>query len=132
MVAGGSEAARQTGIPERTINQWLASGEFAELRDRKKSEVAAEWWAGIQQIARSIVRDIDSAPVRDRAVALGILAEKMLLVSGEATERYETRDLSGVLDDHELELLRRAIHAATEPAEEAAVAGAGEGQPASA
>lgn len=109
VVAGGAEASRQTGVPERTIQEWMNRPEFAELRARSKDEVATEWWAGIQTIARSIFRDIESASVRDRAVALGIVAEKMLLIRGEATTRSESRDLTDDLDDHEAAVLGELV-----------------------
>ena len=111
VLTGASEAARQTGIPERTIAQWVESDEFAKLRERKKDEVAEEWWAGVQTAARSIIKDIDSASVRDRAVAFGILVEKMLLVRGEATARTESRSLTDDLPDHESEVLGEVVRA---------------------
>src|SRR5205085_12458980 len=78
---------------------------------RKKDEVAEEWWAGVQTAARSIIKDIDTAPLRDRAVAFGILVEKMMLVRGDATTRTESRSLADDLPDHESEVLGEVVRA---------------------
>jgi hypothetical protein len=105
------EAARQTGVPGRTIRDWIETEEFAELRQRTKDEFAEELWAGVQHGFRVVVRELDGpAPLRDKALATAILFDKLALVRGEATIRTESRDLNG-FDDHELAALRSAIAA---------------------
>jgi len=105
------EAERQTGIPDSTIHAWMESDEFGELRNRTKEVVAEEWWAGIQAAFRRTVELLAKTedPVK-AATAGAIMFDKRALSLGEATARSETRDLTMALDDHELELLRAAIH----------------------
>ena len=132
-VVGIPDAAKATGIPERTVRDWFDSEEFAELRARTKEQVSEEWWAGVQKGVKAIVREFDGdAPLRDKAVAVGVLFDKLALMRGEATGRTETRSLSDAFDDHELHQLREYIHRdlAAQPAPQAAVDDPGEGQPA--
>lgn len=90
VVHGVAEAARLTGIPERTVNEWYHLPEFAELRDRNKEEVTAEWWAGIQKAFRRAVDLLDKTddPVK-AATAGAIMFDKMALSRGEVTSRSE-------------------------------------------
>jgi hypothetical protein len=91
VVHGVAEAARQTGIPESTVHQWYHLPEFAELRDRNKEEVTAEWWAGVQKAFRRSVVLLDSTddPVK-AATAGAIMFDKMALSRGEVTSRSES------------------------------------------
>ena len=127
VVAGGAEASRQTGIPRQTIDEWLHSAEFGELRQRTKEEVAEEWWAGVQAYQRAIMAKLDGASLRDTVGAFMIMNQQLMLIRGEATTRVESRDLTYSLDDHELDQLREFLqrHATAQHPPEAAVAGAG-------
>lgn len=129
LIAGAEEASRQTGIPSRTILRWESSPEMAELGERNKETVAVEWWAGVQAYQRSIMRDVDSANLRDKVGAFAIMFEKLSLLRGDATARTETRSLVDDFDDHEAETLgelvraeleRRSIEETAEPAVEGA------------
>ena len=98
IAAGVSEAERQTGIPKTTIQYWVTSAEFVQLRTRAREEFAAELYAGVQEGARYVInglRDPD-APLRDKAQAFGILYDRFALLSGEATTRSEHRDITDV------------------------------------
>lgn len=111
MVTGNvSEAARQTGIPESSIHQWMDSSEFAELRERTKLQVTGEWWGFVQQAFRrtSDLLNKTDDPVK-AATAGAIIFDKMALASGDATSRTETRSLTDDLDDHEAEVLGEVI-----------------------
>jgi hypothetical protein len=90
-----SEASRQTGIPRTTIQDWFESEEFVALRQRTKDQVADEWWAGVQHGVKSVIREFDgNAPLRDKAIAVGVLFDKLALMRGEATSRSESKDIS--------------------------------------
>ena len=65
--------------------------------------------AGVQAYQRSIMRDLDSANLRDKVGAFAIMFEKLSLIRGEATSRTESRDLTNDLNDHETEILGEAI-----------------------
>ena len=128
VLTSGSEAARQTGIPERTINQWLVSPEFAELRERTRDQVAEEWWSIVQFGFRRVRELLETEKdTQKAATATAIITDKMLVIRGEATSRYETRDLTGSFDDHELHTLRDLIDAGTTAEGEAGAAVANPG-----
>lgn len=96
-------ASEQTGIPRTTITYWLDQPEFVELRRKTRDEVADQMWAaiqvGLQEVAKGLSGD---APLRDKSVALGILYDKHALLTGMATSRSESRDLTGTMSDAEL------------------------------
>ena len=118
------EAADQTGIPRRTVAQWVQSNEFAELRQRTKEVVAEEWWGFIQQAFQRTAELLAQTedPVKS-ATAGAIMFDKRAMALGEATSRYEHREF-GALDDHELATLKAILqggHPAEHPAEVAVV-----------
>ena len=95
VVEGPRAASEATGIPERTIYAWQESEEFAELRKRTKEQVAEEWWAIVQRGFRRTADLLDGATDAQKvAVATAIIADKMLLIRGEATGRIESVNLS--------------------------------------
>jgi ribosomal protein S28E/S33 len=66
---------------------------------------------GIQEIAKDIVGD---APLRDKVVAVGVLYDKHALLTGMATARTESRDLTGTISDADIIIaLREAERSAT-------------------
>lgn len=123
LVSGPVKAGEVTGIPHRTISDWMAAPEFAELRLRAREDVAALFWAAVQEGVEAVRAGLNGdEPLRDKAAALGVLYDRYALLSGQATSRTEHRDLTASLDDHEKQRLRDLIEGAlAEPAE--AVAG---------
>lgn len=114
LVDGSAEAARKTGIPERTIQEWTNRPEFAELRARTKDQVAEEWWAIVQKGVRRVADLLDSAEdVQKVATATAIVTDKMLLLRGEATARTESTLMQGK-SDHEQRILADLINAELE------------------
>jgi hypothetical protein len=103
-MAGVPATAEAMGIPETTIRYWLDDPAFVALREKTREEVADRMWAAIQvgvdEIAKGL-RDPD-APLRDKATATGILYDKHALLTGGATTRSESRDITGSLTDGEL------------------------------
>lgn len=108
---GTKQAARETGIARRTIEYWMASPEFAELKSKARDQVAEDMWAGVQVALREVLDGLTQprTPLRDKAQALGILYDRYALLSGGATARTEARDITGTLSDAELiEAVREA------------------------
>lgn len=101
---GAEAASEQLGIPRTTIIYWLDKPEFVALRQKTRDEVAERMWAAIQvgvdEIAKGL-RDPD-APLRDKAMATGVLYDKHALLTGGATGRTESRDITGTISDGEL------------------------------
>jgi transposase-like protein len=121
-------AAESTGIPESTIRYWMDKPEFAELRTKTRDQVADEFWSTIQLGLKRLVELIpQTEDLQKVSVSLGILYDKHALLTGGATGRTESRDLTGSLADgdlisavHEAESIassRRAETADQEPAE---------------
>lgn len=110
VVAGTRPAADKLGVPVSTLHYWRESEEFAQLRTRKKEEVTEEVYAAFQAGVRRVV---DLLPITEDmgkvAVATGILYDKFALMSGQATARHETADVTAKLDDHETAQLADAI-----------------------
>ena len=100
---GTRAAADHTGVPESTIRYWLDKPEFAQLREKTRDSVADEFWAtiqvGVHRLAELIPRTEDLQKV---ATAVGILYDKHALLTGGATGRTESRDLTGTLSDGDL------------------------------
>jgi len=100
VVEGLTIAHEKTGIPLTTIDYWMDRPEFVELRTKTRDQVADQMWAGIQVGLREVVAGLSGdAPLRDKSVALGILYDKHALLTGGATARSESRDISGTLSD---------------------------------
>lgn len=104
-------AADQTGIPRGTIRHWVGHPEFAALKAATKEHLADELWATIQvavsEVAKALVDP--EASLRDKVVALGILYDKHALLTGSATSRSESRDITGTISDAELrDIVREA------------------------
>ena len=94
-----------------TIRYWLEEPEFAELRQRTREQTAEEFMV-IAHLAIDRLRTlIPTMDARDLTVLVSMSADKGQLLSGGATSRTETRDLTADLDDHEREALKDAITA---------------------
>jgi hypothetical protein len=102
-VEGVTEAERQTGIPKTTIQYWGDKPEFAHLRTTARDKVADEFWIGIQIGLKAVVAGFDGdASVKDKAMALGTIYDRHALLTGMATSRSESRDLTGTMPDADL------------------------------
>lgn len=104
-------ASEQTGIPRTTILGWIDKPEYDSLRQKTRDEMATGFKLLANLAMNRLLKQIEDDEVdpKDVAVAMGVATEKYLLLAGEATQRTESRDLSGAFDDHELELLRSAV-----------------------
>lgn len=104
VVDGQTIAQERTGIPKTTIDYWLNKPEFVPLRTTARAVVVEEFWVGIQVGLRAVIEGLrEDAPVHQKAEALKIIADRYALLSGEATERTETRLLPDDFGDGEAE-----------------------------
>lgn len=104
-------AADRAGINESTVRYWLDDPQFATLRDKSRDAVAAEFWTAIQVGIREVTKGLQDADtgLRDKAVALGVIYDKHALLTGGATNRSESRDITGTLADADIaEAIRAA------------------------
>ena len=104
VLEGQRGASRATGIPVTTIHQWFNSPEYEQLRMQTRDQVAEKMWATIQLGLSAVADGLQNpkAPLRDKATAFGILYDKYALLTGAATARTESRDLTGTLSDADL------------------------------
>jgi transposase-like protein len=106
-------ASESTGVPITTLKYWFDSPAFADIRTKTREELA-EGSIAMALIAQAeLVRRIRSGDISDQALvaAYGVGIDKAQLLSGAATARTETRDISDTLDDHESDILGEAIRA---------------------
>lgn len=104
IATGVTEAERQTGIPKQTIDYWTKSPEFGHLRTSAREEVADQFWVGIQVGLDAVVAGLKDpdVPLRDKQAALATLYDRHALLTGGATTRSESRDISDTLSDPDL------------------------------
>ena len=104
IVKGTIKASEELNIPQANVSRWRHDPEYAgmveELGTKTRDALADELWSviqvGVREVAKGIVGD---APLRDKATALGILYDKHALLTGSATSRTESRDITGSLSD---------------------------------
>jgi hypothetical protein len=116
LVHGVTETERRIGIPKETIQYWTERPEFAHLRTTARDAVADQFWVAIQVGLRAVVSGLDDpdVPLRDKQQALATLYDRHALLTGMATSRTESRDLTGTLSDADIiDALREAERAAT-------------------
>ena len=100
---GQTVAGEVTGIPKTTIHSWMKSEEFAELKETAREGVADIFWASMQVGLDEVTKGFRSdASLKDKAYALGIVYDRHALLTGGATNRSESRDITGSLSDAEL------------------------------
>jgi hypothetical protein len=103
-MTGQTMAAEATGIPRKTIDYWLDHPEFAEVRRRTREALADEikvvahlaWLRIAESLRDGTMEPRDAVFAADKATSL------YQLVTGMATSRTESRDLTGTIDDAEL------------------------------
>jgi hypothetical protein len=94
-------AERATGIPNQTISRWRDDPELRSYVDKTR-DVMAEEMSGLAALAVQAIQKALRAgefQPRDLVILLGVAVEKSLLLSGDATSRTETRDISGSIPD---------------------------------
>lgn len=103
-LSNATAASEALGIPETTIRYWLDDPQFVELRSKTRDDVGEQFWAAIQMGLKEVANGLRDplAPLRDKATALGILYDKHALLTGGATARSESRDLTGTMADADL------------------------------
>jgi len=104
VVHGVTETERRTGIPKETVQYWTQRPEFAHLRTTAREAVADQFWVGIQVGVEQVIAGLKdpAIPLRDKQQALATLYDRHALMTGAATARTESRDITGTLTDADL------------------------------
>lgn len=97
-------AAVQLGIPESNVRDWVKHPRYAELRAKTREDLAEEFRVLAHAAVALLVHRIESGDIdsRDLIPAMGVATEKSLLLTGSATSRSETRDITGSISDADL------------------------------
>lgn len=102
-----TRVANNLKMPPTTLAGW-ANGQNeppAELRCEKKADVIEFIKKEIPQVFREMGDARQDASYRDLMVGMGILVDKWLILSGDATERHEIR----VEHDIDADTIREAL-----------------------
>ena len=103
-MSGITEASKQLGIPKQTIDYWMDNPEFGLIRTKTREDLADEikvvahlaWQRIAEALAAGTMEPRDALFAADKATSL------RLLMSGDATSRTETRDITGSLEDSDI------------------------------
>jgi len=102
-------AAESLDIPRKTVEYWFDAPEFATLRQKTRADMAEETAALAHKVLGVIKEKLPDYEPKDLNTLYGILVDKSQLLTGEATSRTESRDITDTLDDHEREALRKVL-----------------------
>ncbi len=118
-VVGVTNAARQLGIPHRTVSGWLATPtpEMQVAIARSRDDVAARLWEAVVAGTDAVLAGLrdPTARLSDKARALEVVSQRHALLVGDPTARTHNLNLSGnvlteeALDDDEARAIVRAI-----------------------
>jgi transposase-like protein len=112
-MSGLTEASESLGIPKSTIKYWTDDPYFAQFRTKTREDLADEVKTVAHLAWQSVATSLRNGTMepRDAIFAAEKASSLQILMSGGATARTETRDISGTLDDADV---RDAIRAATD------------------
>lgn len=101
-MGGVVQAEEQTGIPESTIRYWMNKPEFAEVRAKTREDLADEVKVAAHLAWKRVIEAMPTMEPRDAIFAAEKATSLQLLLTGGATARTETRDITGTISDAEL------------------------------
>lgn len=102
-------AAESTGIPRTTITYWMEEPEFVALRQKTRDDMAEESATLAHKALDEIRRRMAEFEPRDLTVLFGVLVDKAQLLTGAATSRTETRDITDTLSPEQADALADEI-----------------------
>ena len=106
-----SAAARALGTNESTVRYWMDDPAFATYREKTRDELGPEGIALAHNVLGEIRRRLPEFEPRDLSTLYGILIDKAQLVSGHATSRTETRDITDTMTPEAVDALADEIDA---------------------
>lgn len=104
---------RVTGIPNQTIGRWRDDPTLRIYVDKTRDALADEMRTLAALAVDTIQADVRAGKFepRDLVMLLGVATEKSLLLTGDATSRTETRDITGTLADGDISAAIREAEA---------------------
>lgn len=103
-MGGLTQASEQTGIPKSTLKYWLDDPSFAQFRTKTRDDLADEIKVVAHLAWKRVADSLRSGEMepRDATFAAEKATSLQLLLTGGATARTETRDITGTISDSEL------------------------------
>ncbi len=98
-----------TGIAKSTLHQWVHDPRYEQVRTRTREDMAEEVKVAAHVVLARLVEAIPTMEGRDLVFAFEKLAEKLQLMTGHATDRVETRDITDTLPPDALDALSDEI-----------------------
>lgn len=85
------ETARHFDVSPSTVMKVRdeSPDEFEQLRTDKKQQIISKSWALMEKFLESMELKIPEAGLKDVATSYGIVGDKLLLMTGEATSRSD-------------------------------------------
>ncbi len=108
-VSGVIVASEQTGIPATTIEYWLHKPEFAALRTKTREDLAEEYRVTAHLAVARVAELLPTMDARDAIFAFEKAATLAQLLTGHATARTETRDITDTLSPDAIDALSDEI-----------------------
>lgn len=106
-----ASAAEQAGVPRKTLAYWFDDPAFAEYRQKVREDLGPEGIALAHNVLGEIKRRLPEFEPRDLSTLYGILIDKAQLVTGHATTRTETRDITETLTPEAVDALADEVDA---------------------
>ena len=111
-----TEASETTGIPLTTIDYWMDQPEFVAIRSKTREDLADEIKAVAHLAWKHVAQALRTGEMepRDAIFAAEKATSLQILLTGGATARTETRDITGSITDADLiSAIREAEHLTT-------------------
>ncbi len=104
-----TEVSETTGIPKSTIFQWVHDPRYEQVRTRTREDMAEEVRVAAHVVLARLVEAVPTMEGRDLVFAFEKLADKLQLMTGYATARTETRDITDTLSPDAIDALSDEI-----------------------
>lgn len=105
-MVGVTVAGEQSGIPKQTIQYWLDDPKFGPYRTRAREGLIEEVKVAAHLLWRRVIESAPDMEPRDALFGADKATAYLQLLTGAATARVETQDITNDLDDHERAALR--------------------------
>jgi hypothetical protein len=102
-------AELMTGVPESSIRRWRDDPDLAKYVDNAREDIAEGAQLMAHVALERIAAKMDTFEGKDLITLFGVMVDKAQLLTGGATARMESRDISGSITDAEVrEAVREA------------------------
>jgi transposase-like protein len=109
-----SRTSRETGVPISTLRDWLKeqpAEKVKEAREEAQAEFVRKAWEGVTAHVEHLAERsaIAATTARDSATIVGILIDKIQLVTGQPTSNVKQQVDGQVTNRHEYDITQRIV-----------------------